>query len=106
MASKLRELVIPPAAIQDPDSSFEIIRVWAAGGQQHVSIQTELQGGPEDWGFLLAQLARHMANAYHIQQRLDRSQALSQIKAGFDKEWQRPSGHVAGHMPWRRAAAA
>ena len=98
MATKLRELVIPPAALADPASAFEIIRVWAAGGQQHVTIETELQGGPEDWGFLLAQLARHMANAYHIQQRLDRSQTLSRIRAGFDKEWDRPSGHVSGHL--------
>jgi hypothetical protein len=92
------ELVIPPRAVSDPES-FEILRVWAADGEQHVSMRTELQGGPEDWGFLLAQLARHMANAYHIQQRLDRSKALAKIRVGFDKEWERPSGHTRGYVP-------
>lgn len=92
------ELVIPPEALSDPES-FEILRVWAAEGEQHVSIRTELQGGPEDWGFLLAQLARHMANAYQIQQQLDRSKALAKIRVGFEKEWDRPSGHARGHVP-------
>ena len=93
-----RELVVPPKALDDPEA-FEIIRVWAADGEQHVSIETELQGGPEDWGFLLGQLARHMANAYHLQQRLDGSEALKKIRAGFDKEWERPTGHVRGYAP-------
>jgi len=98
MTQNLRELPIPPVAIKHPDSSFEIIRVWAATGEQHVSLRTELQGGPEDWGYLLAQLARHMANAYHLEGKLDLSEALARIKTGLDREWERPSGHVKGHI--------
>lgn len=98
MSSESHQLIVPQVALDDPES-FEILRVWAAGGEQCVTIRTELQGGPEDWGFLLAQLARHMANAYNLQQSLDRSEALSRIKLGFDKEWERPSGHVRGHIP-------
>ena len=36
-----RELTVPPAAEDDP-KAFEILRVWAAGGQQHVSLFWDL----------------------------------------------------------------
>jgi Domain of unknown function (DUF5076) len=32
-----RTLMVPPAAEEDP-KAFEILRVWAARGQQHVSV--------------------------------------------------------------------
>ncbi len=98
MGARDSHLIVPPAAVEDP-ASFEILRVWAAAGEQHVAIRTELLGGPEDWGFLLAQLARHMANAYTIQQRYDRSDALARIRQGFDSEWRDPSTAARGEIP-------
>ena len=93
----MRQLQIPPAALADAES-FEIIRVWAADGQQHVTIQTELQGGPEEWGFLLAQLARHMAHAYTTSISLPYPEAVDRIKAGFDQEWDAPTGEPTGRV--------
>jgi hypothetical protein len=52
----MNELKIPNAAIED-ENSFELLRVWAAFEEQHVSIHSGLNGNAKDFGFLLAELA-------------------------------------------------
>ena len=59
----MSELIIPPAAQEDPES-FELLRVWAAHEEQHVTINTDLNGDEEDFGQMLADLAFHGANLY------------------------------------------
>lgn len=69
----MRELHRPPE-IDGDGAATELIRVWLAHGELHVSM---LLGGlrqdsednerkePEAWGHLLADLARHVANGLH-----------------------------------------
>lgn len=59
----MNELIIPPLAKEDPNS-FELIRVWAANGEQHVTIHSELQGDESDFGYMLADLAIHGSYLY------------------------------------------
>jgi len=98
MSDHIRELPIPDAAAQD-DKAIEIVRVWAAGGQQHVSLAAVLWEDPAAWGILLVDLAKHAASSYEQMSGQDRNAALARIKNGFDAEWgsatDMPSGNVS-----------
>jgi hypothetical protein len=73
-----------------------MLRVWAAGGKQHVSIATDLWDDPANWGMMLVDLAKHIANAYESTKGTDRITVLGRIKAGFDVEWSSPTDVPTG----------
>ena len=63
----MRELVIPLAAQTDADS-WELLRAWVADHGLHCSVRVgvyEAEGIPEEhaWGTILADAARHVADA-------------------------------------------
>ena len=95
MKEALKELVIPAAAVTDP-RSVELIRVWAAGGKQHVSIATALWADPAAWGLALVDLAKHIAIAYAQTTHISEREALTRIRAGFDAEWSDPTDSPSG----------
>jgi len=92
-----RELLRPPAADQDPDS-FEILRLWAADGEQHVTIHPRLAGGAEDFGVMLAQLARHGARLYSQRDGHSFEEALTLIREGLREEFASPTGKETGEV--------
>ena len=65
-----------------------MVRVWAAGGKQHVSISTGIWEDPANWGILLVDLAKHIAKSYADESYND---VLVRIKEGFDAEWGSPT---------------
>ena len=65
MFGKRSELHIPDAAKKD-SNAFEILRIWIAGGSQHVSLKTGVWEDPAAWGLMLADLAKHVANTSNI----------------------------------------
>ncbi|HKV38807.1 MAG TPA: DUF5076 domain-containing protein [Blastocatellia bacterium] len=93
--AKRDELVIPDAGKQDP-KSFELLRVWIANKGQHVSLRTGVWSDPAAWGIMLADLARHVANAYQRDAGFDPSKTLQRIKAGFDAEMGSPTDAPSG----------
>lgn len=92
-----RQLPIPETAIQD-ERALELVRVWAAQGQQYVSLATEVWKDPAAWGILLVDLAKHVANAYEQTTGENRAIVLRRMKDGFDAEWHfetnKPTGIV------------
>ena len=86
----MEELTIPPAAYKDP-GSVEVLRVWVANEGQHVTIRTGLWEDPEAWGIILADLARHVVNAYEQERSVDPAGALAHIRAMFDAELDSPT---------------
>jgi hypothetical protein len=86
MATHQGQLPIPDAAITDA-RAIELVRVWAAGGKQHVSLATQLWKDPATWGLMLVDLARHVANAYAMTGEKTSDSVLQRIKEGFDVEW-------------------
>jgi Domain of unknown function (DUF5076) len=92
------ELPIPPEAMEDPDA-FEIMRLWAGGGHLHVTINSALEGGAEDFGELLADLYEHAARLYA--QRDDRSVAECRevILEDFLRRTREPKTSVEGSIP-------
>lgn len=93
----MTELMIPPAAKQDP-AAFEILRVWAANGDQHVTIHSELNGQPYDFGYMLADLALHGAKLYSERFTIPLGRALDQIIDGFKDEISNQDGDVSGEI--------
>jgi hypothetical protein len=97
MFRKRSELQIPDPAKKDSDG-FEILRVWIAGGSQHVSLKTGVWDDPAAWGLMLADLAKHVANAYAADG-MDRAQALRRVYQGLQVETQsatdEPTGGIA-----------
>ncbi|HEY0759551.1 MAG TPA: DUF5076 domain-containing protein [Acidisarcina sp.] len=89
------QLTIPPAARQDPQS-FELLRVWIAQQDQHVSLRAGAWKQPEQWGVVLADLAAHIANALEQAEGLNRAEALELIKDAFLDELDAPTGEPSG----------
>lgn len=53
---KPTELPVPGAVHADP-KAIELLRVWAAGGKQHVTLATRVWEDPAAWGIMLVDLA-------------------------------------------------
>ena len=75
---QLRELTIPPAAA-DGRKSVELVRAWIVDDGLHCSLRPGVWPGggesyePIGWGLLLADVARHAADALY---QADRRQGL------------------------------
>lgn len=93
----MKELPIPSAARSD-SSSRELARVWAASGEQFVSLDVSCWQDPGAWGLLLVDLARHVANAYGQTEGRNASDVLSRIREAFEAEWQTPTDFPRGSV--------
>jgi hypothetical protein len=91
------ELLIPPAAEEDP-KSIEVARIWIANGGQHVSLNPLVWKDPQAWGILLADLAGHVANAYEHALGLDRAQTRRKITDLLLAELTNPTDRARGKM--------
>ena len=91
------QLAIPAAARQDA-RSFELLRVWIAKEDQHVSLRAGAWKDPAAWGIVLADLAGHIANALEQTDALDREESLRQIEAAFLEELAKPTGEPSGEI--------
>lgn len=91
------ELPIPDAAREDT-KAIELVRVWAAGGEQHVSLATNVWKDPANWGIMLVDLAHHVANSYALVSGRERGDVLARLKEAFDVEWQSPTDAARGEL--------
>lgn len=91
------QLPIPPAADGDA-KAVELVRVWAAQGNQHVSLTTNLWHDPAACGIMLVDLAKHFALAYQLSKGRDFVWVLKRIKEGFDAEWQTATDQPSGRL--------
>ena len=83
------QLSTPPIATADKDA-VEVLRVWAAPGKpQQLTLRTTWND-PAAWGLVLADVARHAANAYAAEGH-NRDEVLARITAMFQAEWTQPT---------------
>jgi hypothetical protein len=92
---KPTELPVPSAVGADPEA-IELLRVWAAGGKQHVSLATEVWDDPAAWGIMLVDLARHIASAYEQSSSQPYVASLKRIRETFDAEWEHATDEPSG----------
>jgi hypothetical protein len=91
------ELSIPDGTIEDPEA-FEIIRVWVSHEGRHVILRFDACDDPGAWGIVLADLMRHLSNAYEQGLGLDRKATFDQIKAVFQAEIDSPTDNATGFV--------
>jgi hypothetical protein len=88
-ATNSRELEAPPIASSN-SQAVEVLRVWAAPGQpQQLTLRTTWKDAGA-WGLLLADVARHAANAY-ANEGQNKAEVLSRIRRLLDAEFSRPT---------------
>ncbi len=65
--------------------------MWVAGGEQDVAVSVGMWEDASSWGVLLADLARHIADA-HAQQddQVDPEDFLESIRSGMETELDGP----------------
>jgi hypothetical protein len=89
-SENFKELPIP-SEVLDQEWALELVRVWAAGGKQHITVAKNIWEDPANWGILLVDLAKHIAKSHS---EVSYDDALARIKEGFDAEWQAPTDDV------------
>jgi hypothetical protein len=90
------ELLVPSAAAIDPNSS-EILRVWIANGDQHVSLRTGVWEDPFNWGMMLADLAKHIVNSIE-ETDPQRHGAFERLREGLLAELAAPTDQATGRV--------
>jgi Domain of unknown function (DUF5076) len=91
------ELPVPDAVKAD-ETARELLRVWAGGGQEHVTLATGLWRDPGAWGILFVDLARHVARAYQQTEGIPELDVLKRIRETFDVEWRQPTDKPTGNV--------
>lgn len=98
---KLNQRPIPDAALRDEDA-VEMLRVWIAERGLHCSIKVgmyrETMNVPEEkaWGTILADVAKHVANALQSGYSTDATKSLQEIRDSFVKELSAPTSKAKG----------
>jgi hypothetical protein len=92
-----KELPIPPAAGGD-SRAIELVRVWAAHGNQHISLATSAWDDPAAWGIMLVDLAKHIAAAYEQTTGMAYTEALGRVREGFEAEWEAGTDEASGGL--------
>ena len=95
MSSQSRELIIPPVAAASEDS-VEILRAWQVNDSLHVSLKPDAWKEPNAWGLVLADIARHVADALRQTSGLDLDDTLDEIRYMFNAELLHPTDEPTG----------
>jgi len=90
-----RHLTVPPE-VEEASDSVELLRAFAAAGKLHVALTWDAWPEASGWGVLLADLARHVANAAEQQQGVPAAQTLADLRLAFDDAWTWNTGTVEG----------
>lgn len=81
---------LPAPEIAANSQSMELLRIWLIDGAPHFVITPNLWNDPAAWGLLLADVMRHLGNAYEVEGK-DKDAVIARIKAAFDAEWDEPT---------------
>ncbi|MCU1265249.1 MAG: hypothetical protein JWM21_1567 [Acidobacteria bacterium] len=95
MSSQSRELVIPPGASASA-SSVEILRAWQVNDSLHVSLKSDAWKEANAWGLVLADIARHVADALRQTSGINVDDTLDEIRYMFNAELLNPTDEPTG----------
>ena len=91
------ELPIPSAVAADSEA-VELARLWVGQERLQVSLRAEALDHSAQWGAILAELARHIANSYARGQGADRTEVLDRIVLGFQMSVDHTSDDLTGRI--------
>jgi len=92
------ELAIPPEALTDPDA-FELMRLWAAHEQLHVTINSDVSGGAEGFGELLADLFEHASRMFAQRDKVSLNKCRDLMLQDFLRRVNSPKTSIEGAFP-------
>lgn len=104
MASKRKQLMIPPAAESDT-SAIEMLRAWIAEGGLHCVLNVGHWHKNSEiderhaWGIMLADVARHVSNALQDVVGLEHRESLRMVVDSFNSEIQDRTSDHRGEWP-------
>ena len=74
------------------------LKVWLTPDDEtHAALDMPPILDPAAWGVVLADLAGHIANIYHVEKGADKRATVQRIAAGFNAEVESPTEPAAGH---------
>ena len=79
------ELPIPDELTKDSQAR-EVARVWVSRGRPTFVLQPNVWKDPGAWGILLADFARHVAEADSQGARMEKAEVLRRVFAALDAE--------------------
>lgn len=89
-----------PHNISECERAQELLRFWIGDGADYVALRVGVMGEeePEQWGYVLADLARHIINAVHQDQPdISAESILTRMQDGFERRMEgKPS--IAGKL--------
>ena len=96
----MKSLVIPPAAQRD-DKSIEMLSAWIAEQGMHCTLNVGFfdgQGHDEvkAWGVLMADVVRHIANAWAEERGTEVSESIASILQSINAELDDPTSKLSG----------
>ncbi len=94
----LRELDLPDG-VHGAKEADEVLRVWIADAQLHVVFHPDtFRDDASEWGRLLGDIGRHVANAVELDGQMSFDEALSAIRQGFEANLGSPIPNMAGKI--------
>jgi hypothetical protein len=93
----MKELPFPPDARQGA-RAVEVLRAWVVNGGLQCSIQPDAWSDPAAWGIVLADVARHIANAVEEAGGASAAETLTRIRSGLHAELDIPTDKPSGHF--------
>jgi hypothetical protein len=99
----MKVLVVPDAALRDPES-IEMLRVWIAEKSLWCSIRTGIYqkrkyvSEEKAWGVILADAARHIADALPADCGMKAPETIQRIKESFIAELAKPTSDTEGQF--------
>jgi hypothetical protein len=91
----MKELPTPPDAERDPEAA-ELLRAWVVNQELHCSLRVGAFPDPGTWGEVLADVVRHVAQAFQEQEGKDPADVVRVILEVFDAERRPPGGEAPG----------
>jgi hypothetical protein len=83
----------PPAEVLNDSQATEVLRVWAGSDRVLVTLNTAWSD-PGAWGLVLADIARHVANAYVSSGNGTATDVALRVRQAFLAEWEEPTSEV------------
>lgn len=87
-----------PAEIDSDANAREVLRAWVANGGLVCALRPEIWKDTAAWGMLLADLARHVADAVKELDGSDTVNTIQRIRDMFNAELDNPTDEPKGHF--------
>lgn len=98
----MKTLVIPPAAQRD-ENSIQMLSAWVAENGLHCTLNIGHfdgcgHGEARAWGILLADLVRHIGNAWAEERGVPADETVAAVVASLNSELDLPTSAVVGEF--------